>query len=345
MKRSVIIFAIETSCDETSVAIINDKKKILSQITVNQKDHSKFGGVVPEIASRAHLQILQKIIPDSFKKAKININDIDLFCATCGPGLIGGLLVGSTIAKSMAAGLNKPFYPINHLEGHLLSTNFNSKLEFPNIAFLLTGGHTQIYLIESVGKYQLLGESIDDAIGETFDKVGKLLGLGYPGGAALEKLATKGDEKFFNLPHPLEKEKGFNFSFSGIKTAVNILVKKNGKVDAKIKKNMAASFQKKIVEILNKKLIFTLDYLKEKNIRMNNISVVGGVAANKKIKESLNVICRKNNLKLIHPPLNLCGDNAIMIANVCLEHFKINKKPELNFKSDPRLQINAKKII
>ena len=154
------VFAIETSCDETSVAIVNDKKRILSHITVNQKNHSKFGGVVPEIASRAHLEILQNIIPKSINDAGINIKDIDLFCATCGPGLIGGLLVGSTIAKSMAIGTKKKFFPINHLEGHLLSPEFNTKMNFPNLSILLTGGHTQIYFVKSIGNYKLLGETI-----------------------------------------------------------------------------------------------------------------------------------------------------------------------------------------
>ena len=229
-----MIFAIETSCDETSVAIINFEGKILSHIIVNQSNHHKHGGVVPEIASRAHLTILQNIIPKSLKETNINIKDIDIFCATCGPGLVGGLLVGSTMAKSLALGSKKKFYPINHLEGHLLSPEFSSKMHFPNLSLLLTGGHTQMYFVKGINNYELLGESIDDAIGETFDKVAKLLGLGYPGGPFIEKRALKGNQNIFDLPHPLEFDKSLNFSFSGIKTAVSLLVKKQFELSEKI---------------------------------------------------------------------------------------------------------------
>ena len=188
----MIIFSTETSCDETSVCILNNNKNILSHIVYSQQEHEQFGGVVPEIASRAHLQILQKITKKALNQANININEIDIFCSTCGPGLIGGLLVGSTFTKGLAIGTNKPFMAINHLEGHLLSTSFNNNINYPMISFLLTGGHTQIYLLKSQNKYELLGETIDDAIGEAFDKVAKLLGLPYPGGPFLEKKCKKG---------------------------------------------------------------------------------------------------------------------------------------------------------
>tara|TARA_B100001245_G_scaffold236080_1_gene225620 strand:- start:1410 stop:2441 length:1032 start_codon:yes stop_codon:yes gene_type:complete len=340
-----LVFSIETSCDETSVAILNNKRKILSHITVNQQNHNKFGGVVPEIASRAHLEILQNIIPKSLKEAGISINDIDLFCATCGPGLIGCLLVGSTISKSMAVGTNKPFYPINHLEGHLLSTEFSSEMKFPNLSMLLTGGHTQIYLIKSVGNYELLGDSLDDAIGESFDKVAKLIGLGYPGGPLIEKLAMKGEVNAFKLPHPLEFKRNLNFSFSGIKTAVNLLIKKQKKINNEIKQNISASFQNKIIEILIKKLELALDLLKKQNYNINDISIVGGVAANNNIKESLKKLSQSNNCRLIFPPLELCGDNAVMIANVCLQHYKLKKKPNINFIPDSRITLTQKKLL
>ena len=340
-----LVFSIETSCDETSVAILNNKRKILSHITVNQQNHNKFGGVVPEIASRAQLEILQNIIPKSLKEAGISINDIDLFCATCGPGLIGCLLVGSTISKSMAVGTNKPFYPINHLEGHLLSTEFSSEMKFPNLSMLLTGGHTQIYLIKSVGNYELLGDSLDDAIGESFDKVAKLIGLGYPGGPLIEKLAMKGEVNAFKLPHPLEFKRNLNFSFSGIKTAVNLLIKKQKKINNEIKQNISASFQNKIIEILIKKLELALDLLKKQNYNINDISIVGGVAANNNIKESLKKLSQSNNCRLIFPPLELCGDNAVMIANVCLQHYKLKKKPNINFIPDSRITLTQKKLL
>ena len=186
----MLVFAVETSCDETSVCILDKSKTILSHIVYSQKDHKIFGGVIPELASRAHLQILQKISKDALNEAKKEISDIDLFCSTCGPGLIGALLVGSTFTKSLAIGTKKPFIPINHIEGHILSTTFSNKVEYPFVSFVLTGGHTQIYLINGVNDYVLLGETLDDAIGEAFDKVAKLLKLPYPGGPEIEKIVS-----------------------------------------------------------------------------------------------------------------------------------------------------------
>jgi len=333
----MLVFAVETSCDETSVAILKNRK-ILSHIVFNQEIHNKFGGVVPELASRSHLQILQSITPEVLKKAKIEISDIDIFCATCGPGLIGGLLVGSTFAKSLAIGLNKPFYPINHLEGHLLSPSFNNDNIFPSLSFLLTGGHTQIYILKSIGDYQLIGETVDDAIGESFDKVAKLMGLSYPGGPEIEKWATKGNINFFNLPHPMEKKNTLNFSFSGIKTAVNLIVKKNKKMNLVFKKNMAASFQNKILEILEKKLLLSLNFIKKKNFNINSISIVGGVACNNAIKKSFLKISKKNKYKLILPPKFMFGDNAAMIGWACIQKSKFTES-NLKFKADPRLKI------
>ena len=181
--------------------------EILSHIIHSQVIHKEFGGVIPELASRSHLQILQKITKKAFSEAKLNICDIDFFCSTCGPGLIGGLLVGSIFTKSLAIGSKKPFFPINHLEAHLLSSTFNNNIQYPHLSFLLTGGHTQIYLINSINDYILLGETLDDAVGEAFDKVAKLLGMEYPGGPEIEKKAINGDENKFKLPHPLEKNK------------------------------------------------------------------------------------------------------------------------------------------
>ena len=334
-----MIFAIETSCDETSTAILDFNGKLLSHIIVNQQNHYKFGGVVPELASRAHLQILQTIIPQTFDKAKIGINDISLFCATCGPGLIGGLLVGSTMAKSMAIASDKPFYPINHLEGHLLSPLINNKINFPFLSLLLTGGHTQIYLVKGFDNYILLGETVDDAVGESFDKVAKLLGLGFPGGSKIENIALKGDINAFELPHPLEHEKSLNFSFSGIKTAVNLLIKKQTQITTKIKNDIAASFQNKIIEILKKRTTLALQVLKKEGYDIKNITVVGGVAANKKINKSLAGLSQNYNCRLTTPVLELCGDNAAMIAWACLQRYNIGIQPDLNFKANPRLKL------
>ena len=336
-----LAFSIETSCDETSVAIVDNNGKILNQITENQQVHNKFGGVVPEIASRAHLQILQRIIPLSFKRARLNLNDIDIFCATCGPGLIGGLLVGSTIAKSMAIGINKPFYPVNHLEGHLISPTFNNILKFPNLSILLTGGHTQIYFIKKPNDYNLLGETVDDAVGESFDKVAKLLGLSYPGGPEIEKFAQNGNFNAYDLPHPLKNKKNMNFSFSGIKTAVNLIVKNQKKITQKFKEDMAASFQNKIIEIIINKIERAIKMLKNRNINIADISIVGGVAANKALRNSLLKNDEINKYDTVYPPIEICGDNAAMIALVGLQKYKHKIPPDhlFNFKANPRLSI------
>jgi len=331
-----MIFAIETSCDDTSTAIIDHKGRLLSHIVVNQKNHKKFGGVVPEIASRAHLQILQYIVPKTFIEAKIKINEIDIFCATCGPGLIGCLLVGSTMAKSMAIANNKPFFPINHLEGHLLSPLINNNINFPFLALLLTGGHTQIYLVKNINNYELLGETVDDAVGECFDKVSKLLGLGYPGGPMVEKKAANGSIDAFELPHPLIYKKSLNFSFSGIKTAVNLLIKKQKVINEKTKADIAASFQNKIIEIIIKRTTMALEKLKKTRYNINFIAIVGGVASNKKINKAFKKFCKINNCHFVCPPQDMCGDNAAMIAWTCLQRHKQNIKPDINFKEDPR---------
>ena len=336
-----LAFSIETSCDETSVAIVDHTGEILNQITENQLDHKKFGGVVPEIASRAHLQILQRIVPLCFKRAKLNLSNIDIFCATCGPGLIGGLLIGSTVAKSMAIGINKPFYPINHLEGHLISPTFNNKLKFPNLSILLTGGHTQIYLIKKPNDYKLLGETVDDAVGESFDKVAKLLDLSYPGGPEIEKFAQNGNINTYDLPHPLKNKKNINFSFSGIKTAVSLIVKNQKKITQQFKEDMAASFQNKVIEIIINKIKRTIKMLKNKNIHISDISIVGGVAANKALRNSLLNNDEINIYNIVYPPIEICGDNAAMIALVGLQKYKYKIAPDhlLNFKADPRLSI------
>ena len=333
-----IAFGIETSCDETSVAVMNNNYQLLSHITINQKNHRDFGGVVPELASRSHLQILQLIIPKALKESNINISDVDIFCSTCGPGLIGGLLVGSTIGKSMALANKKPFYPINHLEGHILSPQLERKIKYPNITFLLTGGHTQIYFVKSFNNYKIIGETIDDAIGECFDKVAKLLELEYPGGPAIEKLSLKKPTKIYNLPHPLEFQKNLNFSFSGIKTAVNILIKEEEEITEQIKINMANAFQDKMVEILLKKLNYILDNTAYGK-KIKEVSVVGGVAANKHIKKSFKKICSKKKISLISPSKKFCGDNAAMIALTGLKKLEFKIKPNINFRADPRLEI------
>ena len=340
----MIVFAVESSCDETSVCILNEEKQILSHIIYSQAEHKKFGGVIPELASRSHLQILQKITKESLYESKLNIEDIDFFCATCGPGLIGGLLVGSTFTKSLSLGAGKPFFPINHLEGHILSPTFNNNMEFPYLCFLLTGGHTQIYLVKSISNYTLLGETMDDAVGEAFDKVAKLLNLSYPGGPEIEKKATYGDVNAYNLPHPLENNKDLNFSFSGIKTAINLIVKKEEKINEQFIQNMSASFQNKVADIFDKKLHLSMEYLKKLDIKISQLSLVGGVASNNFIYKKLKNTASNYDCA-VNMPLNyMLSDNAAMIGWAFIKKYKNGFESDLLFKPNPRLSININQL-
>ena len=335
-----MIFAIETSCDETSTAIVDFKGKILSHIVTNQEEHRKFGGVVPELASRAHLQILQNIIPKTIKIAGLSKESISIFCATCGPGLIGGLLVGSTVAKAMAVASNKPFYPINHLEGHALSVQINDKVSFPFLLLLISGGHTQFYLVNNVGSYKLLGSTIDDSVGECFDKVAKMINMPYPGGKYIESKSKNGNKNKFNFPKPLLKKNNLDFSFSGLKTAVKLEVNKSKKINNKFKEDLSASFQETVTNILTIKMKFAIQHCKRNYPKIKNVVVAGGVAANNSIRLSLKELCEENKLNIYYPPVSLCGDNAAMIGWACLQRFKIGYKGDINFRPRPRWSLN-----
>jgi N6-L-threonylcarbamoyladenine synthase len=332
----MLIFSVETSCDETSVCIMKEDKKILSHIVYSQVIHAKHGGVVPELASRAHLEILQQITKEAIKESGIELNKIDLFSATCGPGLIGGLLIGSTFAKSLSIGNGKPFIPINHLEAHVLSSFYNNEINFPHLSLLITGGHTQIYFLEKHNKIKLIGETIDDAIGEAFDKVAKILGLSYPGGPEIEKKSLKGNENAFKLPQPLINEDNFNFSFSGLKTSVNLIAKKNI-IDDNFINDMSASFQKCVGTILTFKLNKVINKFYRNNNKNLSISVVGGVANNNYLKKCFKNILEEKNIKFIYPPKYMMNDNAAMIAWATILKYKDSY--DLNFKPNPRLAI------
>jgi len=333
----MLFFATETSCDETSLCVMHSNGSILSHKIASQEIHSKFGGVVPELASRSHLANIQQLYKICIKEAKIKQNDIDIFCATSGPGLIGSLLIGSTFTKALAVGNHKPFVAINHLEGHILSPTINNTYKFPYLCILLTGGHTQIYLVHSFGKYELLGETLDDAMGEAFDKVAKLLNLSYPGGPEIEKKAKNGQINSVKLPHPLKNEETLNFSFSGIKTSVNVFVK-NNKITNKLVCDVAASFQGKITDILIDKIKLTLKHLKKRNILINDLALVGGVAINEYIRKKITELCYEKKINMIIPPSEMFGDNAAMIAWACIKNYNKNIN-NINFKSDPRLTL------
>ena len=330
MKKKLTFLGIETSCDETSAAIVqldkNNNPKVLSNIISSQiKKHQKFGGVVPELAARSHLENIDFVIRESLRKSKTDLIKVDGIAATAGPGLIVSLHVGLNIGKSIASSLNKPFVAVNHLEGHALSPGLEKKINFPYLLLLISGGHSQFLIVEDVGTYHQLGTTIDDAVGEAFDKTAKILGLKYPGGPNLEKFAESGDDRYFKLPQPIINRGGCNLSLAGLKTAV-LRESKNIKGKIKLKKNLAASFQFTINEILKKKTLIAMKQFNEKVGEKNSDFVVaGGVAANKVIRDNLKKICRSNNFNPSFPDFEFCGDNAAMIAWAGIQRFKINK--------------------
>ena len=348
MSKKPLILGIETSCDETAASIITENDKgnpiVLSNVVSSQVEvHKEFGGVVPELAARSHIEkidwIVQKAINDSGKK----IDEIDAVASTAGPGLIVCLSVGLSFGKAFANSINKPFIAVNHLEGHALSPKINSNLNYPYLLLLISGGHSQFLNVQGLGKYKRLGTTIDDALGEAFDKTAKLLGIEFPGGPQIEILAKKGDPNKYNLPKPIFNKGGCNLSFAGLKTAV-LRVTKNIKTDQE-KFNLAASFQKTIEEILYKKTkIAFKDFEKQNHLNEKNFVVAGGVAANKNIRSMLIKLCEEENYQSIFPPIELCGDNAAMIAMVGLEKFKLKQFNNLDYPAKPRWPLDEKAV-
>ena len=341
MNKKPIILGIESSCDETAASIITENKqstpKILSNVISSQVEvHKEFGGIVPELAARAHIEkidwITKKAIKDSGKK----LEDIDAIASTAGPGLIVCLSVGLSFGKTLAYSLNKPFIAVNHLEGHALSPKLNSKLDYPYLLLLISGGHSQFLSVEGLGKYKRLGTTIDDVLGEAFDKTAKILKIEFPGGPQIEALASKGDPNRYKLPKPIFHRGGCNLSFAGLKTAI-LRISKDIKTN-KDKFDLAASFQKTIEEILNKKTKIAFEEFKKRNkkTKINNFVVAGGVAANKKIRQMLIDLCKKENFEPVFPLREFCGDNAAMIAMVGLEKFKLNQFSPLDHPAIPR---------
>ena len=345
MAKKISFLGIETSCDETAASVIrendNGTADILSNVVSSQiEEHKKFGGVVPDLAARAHLENIEYIIDAAFKESKITIEEIDGVAATAGPGLIVCLTVGLSIGKSIAAFSNKPFVGVNHLEGHALSPGLQEKIEFPYLLLLISGGHTQFLIVKDVNQYEQLGTTIDDALGEAFDKTSKMLDLGYPGGPNVEKFAKLGDKNSFTLPEPIINRAGCNLSFAGLKTAVLRESKKiNGK--DKLKYNLAASFQNTINKILYKKTKIAVDMFRERTKKENfQLVVAGGVAANSSIRNNLNILSNEMNFKTIFPDLKFCGDNAAMIAWAGIQRFKKNLIDDLNISAKSRWQLD-----
>ena len=345
MNKKITILGIESSCDETAASIVQEENgqiKILSNIVSSQFDiHKEFGGVVPELAARAHVEKIDLISEKAISESKIKLNEIDAVAATAGPGLIVCLTVGLNFGKTVAASLNKPFIAVNHLEGHALSPKLNSTLEFPYLLLLISGGHTQYLLVESLGKYKRLGTTIDDALGEAFDKTAKIIGIEFPGGPKIEKYAEQGNKNRFKLPKPIINRGGCNLSFAGLKTAI---LRIQSEIKTKQDKfDLAASFQKTIEEILHEKTKKAFEiYLNENTSLKKTFVVAGGVAANQGIKNSLINLSNENEFECLFPDINLCSDNAAMIALVGLEKFKKKLFNELDFKVNPRWQLDDK---
>ena len=345
MKEKLTFLGIETSCDETAASVVREKPdgtgEILSNIVSSQiEEHKQFGGVVPEIAARAHVEKIEYIINKAVEESNVSLNKIDGVAATAGPGLIVCLTVGLNAGKAIAGSLKKPFIAVNHLEGHALSPKINKKIEFPYLLLLISGGHTQFLEVNNINKYKRLGTTIDDALGEAFDKTAKLLGIEFPGGPKIEEWAKKGDENYFKLPKPIFKKGGCNLSFAGLKTAVLKISKKLK--NKKEKYNLAASFQKTINEILYEKTKVAMDnFLKNKKNKKNIFVIAGGVASNMKIRENLIKLSKEKKFLPIFPPKNLCSDNAAMIAWAGIERYKINLIDNLKFPSKARWPLDS----
>ena len=345
MKQKLTFLGIETSCDETAASVVQEKNdgtgKILSNIVSSQvEEHKEFGGVVPELAARAHVEKIEFIVKKAIKESYLDINDLDGVAATAGPGLIVCLTVGLNIGKAIAGSLKKPFVAVNHLEGHALSPKINKKIEFPYLLLLISGGHTQFLEVNGVNKYKRLGTTIDDALGEAFDKTAKLLGIEFPGGPIIEKWAKKGDGNYFKLPKPILKKGGCNLSFAGLKTAVLRTSKKLK--NEKEKYHLAASFQKTINEILYEKTKVAMkEFLINKENNTNTFVIAGGVASNLSIRENLIKLAKEKNFISIFPPMNLCSDNAAMIAWTGIERYKINLIDNLEFSSRARWPLDS----
>jgi N6-L-threonylcarbamoyladenine synthase len=305
------VLGIESSCDETSVAIVSDDV-VKANLISSQDFHSEFGGVVPELSSRAHLQKVKPLVDAALKKSNLKLNDINLVSATAGPGLIGALLVGLTFAKGIAFSLQLPFVAVNHIEGHIFSGFLmQEKPEFPLLVLVVSGGHTLLLYVKSFTEIYQLGTTVDDAAGEAFDKVSKMLGLGYPGGPQIEIKAAKGNENSISYPIAELKDE-YNFSFSGLKTAVLRYLQKHHpekKIIEEDLNNICASFQKAATDALLQKVQKALN-----NFKVSSISLVGGVAANKKLRDGICILADKHKIRAVIPSMEYCGDNAAMIA-------------------------------
>ena len=334
-----LVLGIETSCDETAAAIVGEDRQIRADLVLSQIElHQPYGGIVPEIAARAHLDHLDGLIARALAQAGAKFEDLSAVAATGGPGLIGGVIVGVMTAKAIAFARGLPFIAVNHLEGHALSVRLSHGIEFPYLLLLVSGGHCQLLVVEGVGRYRRLGTTIDDAVGEAFDKTAKLLGLGYPGGPEIEKAAQTGDPTRYPLPRPLKGRPGCDFSFAGLKTAIRQLVDKLGPehLDARTIADVAASFQTAVADVLVDRTANAIERFHRLHPHGSSLVVAGGVAANKALRARLGALAAAKGLSLVAPPMGLCTDNAAMIAWAGLEHMQRGHVDSLDFAPRPR---------
>ncbi|MDI6617947.1 MAG: tRNA (adenosine(37)-N6)-threonylcarbamoyltransferase complex transferase subunit TsaD [Clostridiales bacterium] len=335
-KKHFTILGIESSCDETSAAVVVDGRKVLSNIISSQIDlHKKFGGVVPEVASRKHVEIIDAVIQEALDEAGVTLNDIDAVGATYGPGLVGALLVGLSAGKAIAYAAKKIFIGVNHIEGHICADFIAHKeLEPPLVCLVVSGGHTYIVYISDYGKFEIMGRTRDDAAGEAFDKISRAIGLGYPGGPLIDNLAKKGKSDAIRFPRA-SFDNSFDFSFSGVKTSVLNYLNKMKMEGVEVNKaDVAASFQEAVVDVLVDK---TLQVLKIKG--SNILAVAGGVAANSRLRDKLAKECSKRGIKVYFPPIILCTDNAAMIASAAYFEYLKGNTSDLSLNAVPYLDL------
>lgn len=341
------ILGIETSCDETAAAVIlrdaAGRGTILSNVVRSQLDeHAAFGGVVPELAARAHVTYLDHIIAQACREAGVALADVDAIAATAGPGLVGGVLVGLTTAKALAAALDKPLIAVNHLEAHALTARLTDGVEFPYLMLLVSGGHSQFVLVRGVGDYERWGTTIDDALGEAFDKVAKLLSLGHPGGPAVERTARAGDPKRFRFPRPLLREARLDFSFSGLKTAVRLQAEALAPLSEQDVADIAASFQAAVTEVVAVRAGQALARFKAELPGVEpQLVVAGGVAANRAIAAAVERVAAEAGARFIVPPIALCTDNGAMVGWAGAERFALGAVDGLDFTARPRWPLDS----
>lgn len=323
----MLLLCIESSCDETAAAVVRDGKEVLANIIASQVNvHARYGGVVPELASRKHLEAISVVIDEALEKSGTALDGIEGIAVTRGPGLVGALLVGLSAAKALAYARKIPLVGVHHIEGHILAPLLEAQVAFPYLALAVSGGHTHLYRVDGIGRYTTLGRTLDDAAGEAFDKVAKLLGLGYPGGAVIDRLAAEGNPAAIAFPRPLLQRRNLDFSFSGVKTAVlNYVRKQNGAIEGEHLRDLAASFQAAVVEVLTRK---TLRAAEEHGL--SRIVVAGGVACNSGLRAAMKEAARQKGREVFFPSPALCADNAAMLAVAADSYLRDGARSELD---------------